>query len=90
MILIFHKIWRLAISQQVRRLTFSLPNDIQSRIEELRLRASGTGTLLNQSEVVRAGIIALEQMDARLFAQVTADLRKLKPGRRPAGTRSSE
>lgn len=66
---------------QVRRATFTIPDDELDVIERLRRRISETGELLNRSEVVRAGLVALEALPESKLAATVKKVRKLKPGR---------
>jgi hypothetical protein len=65
----------------VKRATFTIPDDELDVIEQLRLRISCSGELLNRSEVVRAGLLALEALSDRGLSVAAKKVRKLKPGR---------
>lgn len=66
----------------VCRATFSLPADIPARIDALRVRASKNGALANGSEIVRAGIAALEVAEDKKLVELLQEVEKLHPGRR--------
>jgi hypothetical protein len=64
--------------------TFAIPSEDSDRIERLRLALAGSGHLLNRSEIVRLGLLALENIGPDLTADVISQLRRRKPGRHSA------
>lgn len=67
--------------QAVRESLTLLPEESQL-IDSLRLRLATLGVIPNRSEVLRAGILALTQLDNAPLATVVARVEKLKPGRK--------
>lgn len=65
------------------RVTFSFQDDDVSRVDELRHRLGLRGTLVNQSEVVRLGLLALVELSDTRFAKLADDLRRVRAGRKP-------
>ena len=63
------------------RETFSLPPDESARIDAMRMRAAKAGVMLNRSEIIRAGIAALTQLDEAPFLTIANNVPKLKTGR---------
>ena len=63
--------------------TFSLTKEDTSRIEELRRLLGREGVLLNKSEVVRLGLLALEAESADTRSRLVSRLVRLRPGRKP-------
>src|SRR5258708_28563786 len=61
--------------------TFSLGADDQDRIEVLRLKLGRQGHLLNRSEVVRLGLLALMHESGPTIDAVVDQLKRLRPGR---------
>jgi hypothetical protein len=65
------------------RVTFSFQDDDVTRVDELRHRLGHHGTLVNQSEVVRLGLLALIGLPDNRVTKLADDLRRVKAGRRP-------
>jgi hypothetical protein len=66
-----------------RHATFSLSPDDRERIDALRARLGREGLLLNRSEVVRLGLLALDGQPATSIASIFEHLKRLRPGRAP-------
>lgn len=66
----------------VIRDTFSMPPGDHGLIEILRTRAARTGRNTSKSEVVRAGLVALVDLNAAQLVEVLDRLEKVKPGRK--------
>ena len=67
----------------VIRDTFSMPPDDYARIEELRIIANKEGrSSTSKSEVIRAGLHALDLLNAQQLVEVLNRLEKLVPGRK--------
>lgn len=65
--------------------TFSIPPAEEDRIDRVRLRLAQAGHLLNRSEVVRLGLIALEDVHEDTIGTLVDRLDRMRPGR-PNGT----
>lgn len=63
------------------RETFSLPPDESARIDAMRMRAAKADVMLNRSEIIRAGIAALTQLDEAPFLTSANNVPQLKTGR---------
>lgn len=64
------------------RVTYTIPRDDVETIEVLRRRFStGADEMLNKSEVVRAGLLALQGMTEAKLRQLVKRLERYKPGR---------
>lgn len=50
-------------------------------IDNLRLRLATVGVIPNRSELLRAGILALKDLDAKVLDELLGKVPKLKPGR---------
>ena len=66
--------------QSIREI-FSYSSDDATRLLRLIQRAARLGTLSNKSEVVRAGLIALDKMTDDQLATVLKTVPRMKPGR---------
>jgi len=66
------------------RETFSLPPGESAQIDTARQRSAMTGLMVNRSEIIRAGIAALQVLDDATFLRIVSAVPKLKTGR-PAG-----
>jgi hypothetical protein len=62
---------------------FSMPASDYAIIAELRQRCLKSGVSVTKSEVVRAGLHALEELRTEELLKVLSNLEKLKPGKRP-------
>ena len=66
------------------RPTFALPTEDSDRIERLQVALASSGHVLNRSEVVRLGLLALEFVaDENQASYLVKKLHRRKPGRRP-------
>lgn len=65
--------------------TFSIPPAEGDRIDRVRIRLAQAGHLLNRSEVVRLGLIALEDVHQDTIGTLVDRLDRMRPGR-PNGT----
>ncbi len=68
-------------NSRIIRETFSLPPAESEVIENIRRRCAVVGVMLNRSEVIRAGISALQKLDEPSFLEVVSRIPKLKTGR---------
>jgi len=66
--------------QSIREI-FSYSSDDAARLLRLIQRAARLGTLSNKSEVVRAGLLALDKMTDDQLATVLKTVPRMKPGR---------
>lgn len=64
----------------VRESLSLLPEESQI-IDNLRLRLATVGVIPNRSELLRAGIRALKDLDAKALDELLSKVPKLKPGR---------
>jgi len=67
--------------EKVAVATFSIPTEDAARIERLRLVVARAGHLLNRSEVVRLGLLALENANSSAVEDLVAKLERKRPGR---------
>lgn len=70
--------------------TFSIPHADGDRIDRVRLRFAQLGHLLNRSEVVRLGLIALEDSSPEAASVLVNQLDRKLPGRPAAVKRKSK
>lgn len=68
-------------SERVVRATFSLPGSALDEIEALRKKLALDGYILNKSEVVRIGLVALDGLPNRHAKKVISEIERLKAGR---------
>ena len=68
-------------SERVVRATFSLPGSALVEIEALRAKLALDGHLLNKSEVVRIGLVALDGLTNKNAKKVICEIERLKAGR---------
>jgi Arc/MetJ-type ribon-helix-helix transcriptional regulator len=66
----------------VIRDTFSMPPDDHKLIEQLRVRAAREGRNTNKSEVIRAGLRALDSLQSAQLVELLEGLERVKPGRK--------
>jgi hypothetical protein len=66
--------------QAVRESLTLLPEESQV-IDAVRLRLAAVGVIPNRSEVIRAGILALRDMNGEDLTKLLGGVPKLKPGR---------
>lgn len=64
----------------VRESLSLLPEESQI-IDTLRLRLATVGVIPNRSELLRAGILAMKDLDAKALDELLGKVPKLKPGR---------
>ncbi len=64
----------------VRESLSLLPEESQI-IDNLRLRLATVGVIPNRSELLRAGILAMKDLDAKALDELLGKVPKLKPGR---------
>lgn len=64
------------------RATFTMPKSDLDSIEELRRRlVKESGEIFNRSEVIRAGLLALQGLPESRLRGVTKQLERFRPGR---------
>lgn len=63
------------------RESISLLAEESKVIDELRVKLAALGTIPNRSEVLRAGILALNNLSALELGKLVQQVPKLKPGR---------
>jgi len=68
--------------QLVTRYTFSMPSGEHALIEQLRSRAAREGRNTSRSEVIRAGLQSLMEMEPESLVAILDGLEKVKPGRK--------
>lgn len=66
---------------KVIRDAFSMPEDDHALFEQLITRAATKGALTNKSELVRAGLHALNNMPDNQFLKALQAIEKIKTGR---------
>jgi len=67
--------------KRVIRDAFTLPEDDYEMISKLRLRAGKQGVLVTKSEVIRAGLRAMNEMGDEALKEVLEGVERLKTGR---------
>lgn len=70
----------LGAGRAVRESISLLPEESQI-IDALRVKMATTGLIYNRSEILRAGILSLKDMNASDLEALLGDVPKLKPGR---------
>jgi hypothetical protein len=70
-----------AIQEKVKRDTFSLPPTDYQRIFDIKKDALQAAIEVNKSEVVRAGLIALQKLSPEKRIELLQSVEKMKPGR---------
>lgn len=68
-------------SERVVRATFSLPGSALGEIDALRKKLALDGYILNKSEVVRVGLVALDGLTNKHTKAVICELERLRAGR---------
>ncbi len=68
-------------ASKVIRDTFSLPPADYALLEQLRNRALSVGLAINKSELVRAGLRLLSELNEADFRHLIQRVDKVKPGR---------
>jgi hypothetical protein len=69
----------------VVRDTFTFPEDDYGLIAEIQDRCLRSATMINKSEIVRAGLKALSMMSDVELMEIVGGLTKVKPGRPARG-----
>jgi len=64
------------------KLSFCLTEDEAKSVDDARARLGRQGVLRNRSEVIRAAIACLQQLDDEALLAVAKGTSQLKPGRR--------
>lgn len=67
--------------ESVVRDSFTMPKEDYQRIEECKNRSLLLQQAMNKSEILRSGLIALQQLDDSSFLQIITHLKKVKTGR---------
>jgi hypothetical protein len=62
--------------------TFSMPAIDHSLIEKIRMTAAKDGFIANKSEVIRAGLKVLSNLNREQLMTIFSSLEKIKPGRK--------
>ena len=70
----------LGAGRAVRESISLLPEESQI-IDGLRMKMAATGFIYNRSEILRAGILSLKDMNPSELEALLGDVPKLKPGR---------
>lgn len=65
------------------KLSFCLTEEEAKFVDDARTRLGKKGVLRNRSEVIRAAIACLHQLDDDALAVAAEGTSQLKPGRRP-------
>lgn len=78
-----------AVGGRVVRANFSMPVEDYELISRLRERYSQSGIILSRSEILRAGLHALDLLPAPQLAQIVRSLERLKPGPAKGKTRTA-
>ena len=61
--------------------SFTIPEDEYKKIRQLKARGLEYGLELKKSELLRAGLAALEAMDRKQFEEIASKVERLKTGR---------
>ncbi len=67
--------------EKVVRVTFTMPPHDYQRIADLQQEGLQAALSLNKSEVIRAGLIALQALPAKKRLEILQSVEKIKPGR---------
>ncbi len=70
-------------ADKVIRDSFTIPGDEYELISRIKKRCMKAGISANKSEVLRAGLAALETMEDKDLANLFAKLQRVKTGRPP-------
>ena len=70
-----------SVQEKVKRDTFSLPPTDYQRIFDIKNDALQSAIEVNKSEVVRAGLIALQKLSPEKRNELLQSVEKMKPGR---------
>ena len=68
-------------NEKVIRDSFTMPQSDYDLINALKNRALNSGIQTTKSEILRAGLLALEQMNEPVFLAKISDVEKIKTGR---------
>jgi hypothetical protein len=71
------------IVAQVVRDTFTFPDQDYALISEIQERCLRSATMINKSEIVRAGLNSLSKLSDSELLEIISGLTKIKPGRPP-------
>ena len=66
---------------KAERFSFSMPKNTKASIERLRKRSANLGVLVNQSEVIRTGLQALNSANDEELLKILNLLVRLESGR---------
>lgn len=69
--------------EKVVRDTFTMPPHDYQRIAEIQKEGLQSAIQVNKSEVIRAGLIVLQELSSQKRLQVLESVEKIKPGRPP-------
>jgi len=67
---------------KVKRDTFTFPENEHQAIESITKKLARKGRILNKSEIMRLGLLALKQLDDKDLAELSDSLDRVKQGRR--------
>lgn len=62
--------------------SFTMPESDHKRIDAIKANCLKAGFSANKSEIMRAGLLALQHLPAKELREVFDSLKKVKPGRR--------
>jgi len=68
--------------KKVKRDTFTFPENEHQEIERMIKKLARKGRMLNKSEVVRLGLLALKQLGEKELAELSDSIDRVKQGRR--------
>jgi hypothetical protein len=63
--------------------SFTMPEDDYSKLKTLKTRCLNLGIEIKKSELLRAGLLALESLDDTELQAIAAKIEKIKTGRPP-------
>jgi hypothetical protein len=72
---------KLPVQEKVKRDTFTFPPADYKRIQDIQKDCLRAAIQVNKSEVVRAGLIALQELTPEKRHQLLQSVEKMKPGR---------
>lgn len=70
------------LAELVTRDTFSMPSIDYALIDQLRGKIAKAGNIVNKSELIRAGLRALDAMTPKVLLAHVGKVSKIKPGRK--------
>lgn len=80
-----------SVEADIVRATYTMPHVESEAIDGLRKRiAKENGEILNRSEVVRMGLLALQGMSNNKLKNLLAELERCRPGRKKKQEESGE